>query len=156
MRLPAFPPPDLARVFGRRPTGTPVDPRVAAVRALRASLGLGAVPLAAVRWALTDPGWCNEAQTPAWRPPWPPNTDLEPRGAALLDEAEVDLFALAAALEARDAWSALFLAPGQQHLPARGRLRVLARAGAALAAVAADHGVSVSGWALPLLSPPDP
>ena len=147
MRLPAFPPPDLTRLFGSRTAPPSTPPRTTAVLALRRDLGLEAVPAAAVRWALTDPGWCNEAQTPAWRPPWPPNTELEAAGVAALEPAGLDPVALGAHLDTLGAWEALFLAPGQQHLPARGRARILARSAAALVAVGLQHGVSLDHWA---------
>lgn len=146
MRLPAFPPPRLSRLFGSREAAPEHTQDTTAVLTLRTRLGLASVPAPLVRWALTDPGWCNEAQTPAWRPPWPPNTDLEPAGLEALESAGLDPVALGARLDAAGAWDALFLAPGQQRLPPRGRARILARSAAALVAVSLQNGVAVDHW----------
>ncbi len=126
-RLPLVPGPDLSRVFGRRDGPVRVDPDATRLRTAAAALDLLLDEPRLLRLALTDPGWCNEAETPPWVDPWPGNRRLADLGAPHL--AGVDGAAVG---EALDLWPHLWLAVGQRGLRGEGRATVLARAVAAV------------------------
>lgn len=131
-RLPLVPAPDLPRLFGDRSGAPRVDPDTGRLRAAGAALGFMPGDPRLLRCALTDPGWCNEAQTAPWVDPWPGNRALSETGGAVLDTLGVDPAQAARRADALGVWDHLWLAAGQRHLRGAGRDRVLARALAAL------------------------
>ncbi|MEC7946663.1 MAG: hypothetical protein VX265_03785 [Myxococcota bacterium] len=137
-RLPLVPAPDLRRLFGVR-TGPPrTDPDRARLDAAQTALGVSTTDPRLLRCALTDPGWCNEAQTPPWVRPWPGNRLLAAAGATVLERRGFPPHRAARRAEELGLWSHLWLAAGQQHLQGAGRARVLTRGLAALVGALVD------------------
>lgn len=139
-RLPLVPAPDLPRLFGDRSGPPRVDPDAARLRAAADALGVHLPDPRLLRCALTDPGWCNEAETPPWVLPWPGNRGLADRGGVLLEARGLQPEDAARRADALGLWSHLWLAVGQGHLRGPGRDRVLSRALAAVVgALAQEH-----------------
>lgn len=139
-RLPLVPAPDLARLFGDRSLPVPPDPDACRLERARDALGIDTGDPRLLRCALTDPGWCNEAETPPWMLPWPGNRSLADVGGLLLEKRGLGPTAAARRAEALGLWDHLWLAVGQRSLRGPGRERVLARALAALVgALVQDH-----------------
>lgn len=147
-RLPLVPAPDLGRLFGRRDGPPRIDPDAVRLRAAADALDLHLAEPRLLRLALTDPGWCNEAETPPWVEPWPGNRALAELGSPHLGRHDP-----AALGEVLGLWSHLWLATGQRTLHGHGRATVLARAAAAVVgAVVQDAGVAaadrrIAAWA---------
>ena len=131
-RLPLVPAPDLARLFGDRSNPPPSDPDALRLQRARDALGVDTRDARLLRCALTDPGWCNEAETPPWMLPWPGNRSLADIGVPLLERRGLGPSNAALRAEALGLWDHLWLAVGQRTLQGPGRERVLARAVAAL------------------------
>lgn len=106
-----------------------MDPNHVRLTAAEATLGVRLPDRRLLRIALTDPGWCNEAETPLWVDPWPGNRRLAESGdAALTDAGIATRDARARRAEALGLWDHLWLAEGQRALQGAGRETVLARA----------------------------
>ena len=131
-RLPVIPAPDLRRVFGDRTLPVPYDPDAERLARVTRATGIQTRDLRLLRCALTDPGWCNEAETPPWVAPWPGNRALADTGGVVLDHRGVLPTDAARRGEDLGLWEHLWLAVGQRTLQGPGRERVLARAIAAL------------------------
>lgn len=137
-RLPLVPAPDLRRLFGVR-TGPPrADSDWARLQAAQTALGVSTADPRLLRCALTDPGWCNEAQTPPWVRPWPGNRPLAEAGETLLQQRGFPPRRTARRAEELRLWPHLWLAAGQHHLQGAGRARVLTRGLAALVGAIVD------------------
>jgi dsRNA-specific ribonuclease len=139
-RLPLLPAPDLRRLFGPRDGAPREDPDAARLRAAESALGVRTRDPRLLRCALTDPGWCNEAETPPWVDPWPGNRALAESGAPALESRGIDPAAAARRADALGLWPHLWLTAGQRQLRGAGRDKVLARGLAALmGALIEDH-----------------
>ena len=131
-RLPLVPAPDLARLFGDRSLPLASDPDAGRLERARAALCVETRDPRLLRCALTDRGWCNEAETPPWVLPWPGNRSLADVGGPLLEQRGLEPSTAARRAEALGLWDHLWLAVGQRRLHGPGRERVLARGVAAL------------------------
>ena len=106
-----------------------MDPDHAKLSTAETALGLRLPDRRLLRIALTDPGWCNEVETPVWVDPWPGNRVLAVRGEVALANCGLEpLSVRARRAEALGLWDCLWLAEGQRSLKGAGRETVLARA----------------------------